>query len=50
MTTSMQDGSMVDKMAQFDLLKEIADSESKKPWPSGLHSLTSSRSTISGSS
>ena len=38
MTTSLQDGTMVDKMAQFDLLKEIADSESKKPWPSGLHS------------
>jgi quercetin dioxygenase-like cupin family protein len=31
---------MVDKMAQFDLLKEIADSELKKPWPAGLYSKT----------
>jgi quercetin dioxygenase-like cupin family protein len=40
MTTSLQDGTMVDKIAQFDLLKEIADSEQKKPWPSGIHSRT----------
>jgi quercetin dioxygenase-like cupin family protein len=26
---------MIDRMAQFDLLKEIADSEQKKPWQSG---------------
>jgi quercetin dioxygenase-like cupin family protein len=35
MTTSLQDGTMVDKMAQFDLLHEIVDSEHKKPWQSG---------------
>jgi quercetin dioxygenase-like cupin family protein len=40
MTTSQQDGTMIDKMAQFDLLKEIADSEQKKPWPSGHHAKT----------
>ena len=40
MTTSLQDGTMVDKMAQFDLLQEIADSEQKKPWPAGLYSKT----------
>jgi quercetin dioxygenase-like cupin family protein len=31
---------MVDKIAHFDLLKEIADSEHKKPWPAGLYSKT----------
>lgn len=40
MTTSLQDGTMVDKVAQFDLLKEIADSDQKKPWPTGVHSKT----------
>jgi quercetin dioxygenase-like cupin family protein len=40
MTTSLQDGTMVDKIAQFDLPKEIADAERKKPWPSGIHSKT----------
>jgi len=40
MTTSQQDGTMIDKQAQFDLLKEIADSEQKKPWPSGLYAKT----------
>ena len=40
MTTSLQDGTMVDKIAQFDLPKEIADSEQKKPWPSGIYSRT----------
>jgi quercetin dioxygenase-like cupin family protein len=40
MTTSLQDGTMVDKVAQFNLLQEIADSEQKKPWPSGLYSKT----------
>jgi len=40
MTTSLQDGTMVDKMAQFNLLQEIADSEQKKPWSSGLYSKT----------
>lgn len=40
MTTSLEDGTMVDKMAQFDLPKEIEDSESKKPWPAGLYAKT----------
>jgi quercetin dioxygenase-like cupin family protein len=40
MTTSQQDGTMIDKMAQFDLLKEIADSEQKKPWQAGHHAKT----------
>jgi quercetin dioxygenase-like cupin family protein len=31
---------MVDKIAQFDLLREIADAEHKKPWPAGLYSKT----------
>jgi quercetin dioxygenase-like cupin family protein len=35
MTTSQKDGTMIDKLAQFDLLQEIADSEQKKPWQSG---------------
>ncbi len=40
MTTSQQDGTMIDKQAQFDLHKEIADSEQKKPWPSGHYAKT----------
>jgi quercetin dioxygenase-like cupin family protein len=35
MTTSRKDGTMIDKLAQFDLLQEIADSGQKKPWQSG---------------
>ncbi|MEO6805387.1 MAG: cupin domain-containing protein [Edaphobacter sp.] len=35
MTTSQQDGTMIDKMAEFDLLKEIGNSEQNKPWQSG---------------
>ena len=40
MTTSLQDGTMVDKIAQFDLPKEMSDSEQKKPWPSGIYAKT----------
>lgn len=40
MTTSLEDGTMIDKMAQFNLPQEIADAERKKPWPSGIHSRT----------
>jgi quercetin dioxygenase-like cupin family protein len=40
MTTSHQDGTMIDKIAQFDLASEIADAEQKKPWPAGLYSKT----------
>ena len=35
MTTFQNDGTMIDKLAQFDLVQEIADSEQKKPWQSG---------------
>ena len=32
---------MMDKyIAQFDLAREIADAEQKKPWPAGLYSKT----------
>jgi quercetin dioxygenase-like cupin family protein len=40
MTTSQQDGTMIDKIAQFDLAREIAEAEQKKPWPAGLYSKT----------
>jgi quercetin dioxygenase-like cupin family protein len=40
MTTFLQDGNMIDKQARFDLLKEIADSEQKKPWQSGHYAKT----------
>lgn len=40
MTTSLEDGTMSDKMAQFDLLKEIAGSEKNKPWQSGHNART----------
>jgi quercetin dioxygenase-like cupin family protein len=35
MTTSQKDGTMIDRLAQFDLHQEITDSEQKKPWQSG---------------
>jgi quercetin dioxygenase-like cupin family protein len=35
MTTSQKDGTMIDRLAQFDLHQEIADAEQKKPWQSG---------------
>lgn len=35
MTTSQDDGNMIDDLARFDLTKEIADSRSKKPWTAG---------------
>jgi quercetin dioxygenase-like cupin family protein len=34
-TTSLADGTMVDRMAQFDLNQEIADAANKKPWQAG---------------
>lgn len=40
MTHSAEDGNMIENLAQFDLKREIADSEQKKPWPSGIHSKT----------
>ena len=35
MTTSKDDGTMVDDCARFDLKQEIADAESNKPWQEG---------------
>lgn len=40
MTTSKDDGNMIDDFAQFDLLREVADSETKKPWQSGHYART----------
>jgi quercetin dioxygenase-like cupin family protein len=40
MTTSKDDGNMVDDFAHFDLTQEIADSESKKPWQAGHYAKT----------
>jgi quercetin dioxygenase-like cupin family protein len=39
-TTSLADGTMVDRMASFDLPQEIADAMSKKPWQAGHHAKT----------
>ncbi len=50
MTTSLQDGTMVDKIAQFDLPKELAEAEQKKPWPSASTLKSCSRSMICASS
>lgn len=40
MPTSKNDGNMVDDFAQFDLIQEIADSRSKKPWTAGHYAKT----------
>jgi quercetin dioxygenase-like cupin family protein len=40
MTTSAADGNMTDDFAHFDLKREIADSEQKKPWQAGHHAKT----------
>ncbi len=39
-TTSLADGTMVDRMAQFDLNQEIVDAASNKPWQAGHHAKT----------
>jgi quercetin dioxygenase-like cupin family protein len=39
-TTSLADGTMVDRMAHFDLNQEIADAAARKPWPSGQYAKT----------
>ena len=39
-TTSLADGTMVDRMAHFDLNHEIADAANKKPWPAGQYAKT----------
>lgn len=37
---SGDDGNAIPDLAQFDLLQEIAASEQRKPWPSGIHART----------
>lgn len=37
---SADDGTMTDKLLQFDLQREIDNAEQKKPWPSGIHAKT----------
>jgi quercetin dioxygenase-like cupin family protein len=37
---SADDGTMTADLAQFDLAHEIAEFESRKPWPSGIYSRT----------
>jgi quercetin dioxygenase-like cupin family protein len=34
---SGKEGNMTRDFAQFDLMREIADSERQKPWPAGIH-------------
>src|ERR1700761_4438563 len=38
--TSLADGTMVDRMAHFDLNHEIAEAATKKPWQAGHHAKT----------
>lgn len=33
-------GNMIGDLAQFDLIREISDSDQKKPWPAGLYAKT----------
>ncbi len=40
MTTSRDDGTMIDDFASFNLLQEIADSQSRKPWQAGHYAKT----------
>jgi len=40
MTTSRDDGNMIDDFAQFDLKKELKDTQSKKPWTAGHYAKT----------
>ena len=40
MPGSGEGGNLTGDFAQFDLLREIADSERHKPWPSGFHTRT----------
>jgi quercetin dioxygenase-like cupin family protein len=37
---SGNDGNMTADLAQFDLMRELADSELQKPWASGIHAKT----------
>ena len=38
--TTNDDGNMIDTLGRFDLIHEIADSESRKPWQSGHYAKT----------
>jgi quercetin dioxygenase-like cupin family protein len=40
MSTFKDDSTMIEDRTQFDLTQEIADSEQKKPWQSGIYSKT----------
>ena|ERR1700694_2001681 len=40
MSSSSDDGNMIEDLAHFDLQREISDSEQNKPWPSGLRAKT----------
>lgn len=40
MTTSRDDGNMIDDFAQFDLNQELKDTQSKKPWTAGHYAKT----------
>ena len=37
---SNDDGTMIADLAHFDLLREITESEQRKPWASGIHART----------
>ena len=37
---SSDDGTMIADLAHFDLLREMSESEQRKPWPSGIHART----------
>jgi len=40
MTTSRDDGNMIDEFARFDLKQEMTDAQSKKPWTAGHYAKT----------
>ena len=40
---SGEEGTMTGDFAQLDLMREIADSERRKPWPSGIRARTLSK-------
>lgn len=40
MTTSRDDGNMIDKFATFNLKQEISDAQSRKPWTAGHYAKT----------
>ena len=37
---SNDDGTTMADLAHFDLVREVAESEKGKPWPSGIHART----------